>query len=89
MWMISTCYVLPLDRGIYLHRTKGISYIIYKKDFFIRTFSSLYYIFNKTFYLAKRLERLAVNAKRNKMFASISVFASEAETRAHPSVDTP
>jgi hypothetical protein len=28
-------------------------------------------------------------SKRNKMFASISVFASEAETRAHPSVDTP
>jgi hypothetical protein len=32
-------------------------------DFFIRTFSSLYYIFIKTFYLAKWLERLAVNAK--------------------------
>ncbi len=70
MRMRSTCYVLPLDRGIYLHITNGVSYIIYKKDFLIRTFSSLYYIFIITFYLAKWLERLAVNAKISTVLGS-------------------
>jgi hypothetical protein len=51
-----------------------------QKRFFIRTFSSLYYIFNKTFYLAKWLERLAVNAKVATVLGSILASSDTVES---------
>ncbi len=52
----------------------------HKLHFLIRTFSSLYYIFIKTFYLAKWLERLAVNAKVATVLGSILASSDTVES---------